>query len=450
MGHGKYNSGPQIRKKRYKGVNFMNGFILKGDILYSKTRTELAVFPDSYLVCAEGKAAGIFRNKEELPAAYDSFLAEDYSGHLIIPGLCDLHIHAPQYMYRGLWMDAELLEWLNEHTFPEEAKFADAAFAEKAYGMFADGMRNGGTARLCVFATIHTDATLELMDLLEASGLEAYVGKVNMDRNAPSGLCEETAQSIAETKRWLSAVKERGYRHVRPILTPRFIPTCTDGLMSALGRLIRETGAALQSHLSENQNEIEWVRELCPKASFYGDAYERFGCFGNAGNKTVMAHCVWSTEAEIALMKKNGVFVAHSPSSNTNLTSGIAPVRKYLEEGLSVGLATDAAGGSTASIFRVMADAVQVSKLYHCLTDKTKQPLSMPEAFYLGTKGGGAFFGKCGSFEPGYAFDALVLSERHIPTALCGLTPAERLERFIYLGSERDILHKYVAGEKLF
>ena len=463
--------------------------ILKGDIVYSQDRTSLSQWKDAYVVCSGGRSMGVFRSFSEIPRAYKAFPVEDYSGRLIVPALYDLHMHAPQYQFRGLGMDLELLDWLNAHAFPNEARYRDTAFARQAYGMFVEDLRRGGTARCALFATLHTDATLQLMELLEQSGLRACVGKVNMDRNAPDELRESTEESIRETKRWLEAFSVRGFRHVAPILTPRFIPSCTDGLMRALGELTGAKDAAaraaalaetdvyadaagqqekqtgqkegaphdtqaprlpLQSHLSENQAEIAWVRELCPWSSSYGDAYDKLGCFGENGAPVIMAHCVWSPVSERELMKQRGVYIAHCPASNTDIASGIAPIRRYLEEGQRIGLGTDIAGGFSRSIFRAMADAIQVSKLYWRLCDQTAKSLTLPEVFYLGTKGGGSFFGRCGSLEAGYAFDALVLDESQLRTPLKNLTLEERLERFVYLADERDVLHKFVEGERLF
>ena len=432
-------------------------YILKGDIVYSLNRTTLRECPDSYLVCADGKSAGVYRSPDDIPEAYQKFPVEDFSGHLIVPGLYDLHIHAPQYQFRGLWMDVELLDWLNLHAFPNEAKYEELAFAQKAYRMFTNDMRKGATARFSAFATLHTDATLLLADLIEESGLCAYIGKVNMDRNSPSYLCETTEESARETRRYLETLLKKGVSHVRPILTPRFIPSCTDDLMRELGKIIAQSAAAadsgilpLQSHLSENKSEIEWVSALCPWSAFYGDAYDKAGCFGGTGSPTIMAHCVWSGKQERELMKRNGVYIAHCPSSNMNVSSGIAPVRAYLEEGQRVGLGTDVAGGSSGCMFRAVTDAIQVSKLYWRLVDQSAKQLTFPEAFFLATVSGGSFFGRCGSFEPGFAFDALVLDESQIRTPLEELAPAERLERFAYLAGDRDILHKAVDGEMLF
>ncbi len=429
----------------------MNGFILKGDIIYSKNREELLTFPDSYLVCRDGVSEGVYRELSDMPEDLRSFKLIDLSGRLIIPGMTDLHLHAPQYGFRGLWGDMELLDWLNIHTFPEEARYAELTYAENAYKIFIKDMVITSTTRFCAFSSIHREATELLMDLTEESGLKAYIGKVNMDRNSPDYLCETTDESYEETLRWLSDTEGRHYKNVFPILTPRFIPSCTDELMKKLGELIEERGLPLQSHLSENKSEIDWVKELCPWSGCYGDAYEGFGCFGGHGNRTIMAHCVWSGDEEIGLMKKNGVYIAHSPSSNTNIASGIAPIRKYLEKGLNVGLATDMSGGTTNSIIRIMTDAISVSKLYWRLCDETKKPLTFPEAFYLATLGGGSFFGKVGSLEKGYELDAVVLDDSKLETPMDGrLSLAERLERYCYIAGDSPVEHKFVAGQKLF
>lgn len=162
-----------------------------------------------------------------------------------------------------------------------------------------------------------------------------------------------------------------------------------------------------------------------------------------------MAHCVYSDEREIQRMKENDVFVAHCPESNMNVCSGIAPVRRFLDERLHVGLGSDVAGGADLSIFTAMMHAIQASKLRWRLVDDSLKPLSAAEAFYLGTKGGGAFFGKVGSFEPGYEFDAVVLDDSRI-SDVEEQSIADRLERFLYLHQEQDIKAKYVAGEELF
>lgn len=420
-------------------------FVVKGNIIYSKNPSDLAIYEDAFLVCAEGLTAGIF---PELPEEYASFPLYDYGKCLIIPGLVDLHVHAPQYTYRGLGMDKELLDWLQTYAFPEESRYEDPAYAERAYRIFVEKMRTNATTRACIFATAHVPATLLLMEMLEKSGLITYVGKVSMDRNAPAPLCEESpAVAAAAVEKWLKTSLKK-YKNTKPMLTPRFIPSCTDDLLTSLGRFQKKYHVPVQSHLSENLSEIAWVRELCPYSSDYGEAYEHFGLFG--GNApTVMAHGVWPGKREFARIKERGVYIAHCPQSNTNIASGIAPVRQYLDAGIHIGLGSDVAGGSSDSIFRAMVDAIQVSKLRWRLITQDDAPITLDEAFYMATAGGGEFFGKVGKFEEGYEFDAVVLDDENLPTPR-EFSTHERLERIVYIGDDRNIAAKFVAGRKLF
>ena len=421
----------------------MERFAIRGQICYSENQKTIRTIEHGYVVCEDGKSIGVF---ETLPEKWSGIPCHDYGDRLIIPGLIDLHVHAPQYPFRGLGMDQELIDWLNTHTFPEEEKYQDPEYAKKAYEIFLDDLLHSATTRACVFGTCHPDATLWLMEQMEVAGLAGYVGKVNMDRNSPEGLCEESAKASAEaTENWILAAKN--LFNVRPILTPRFIPTCSDELMERLSVLQKKYGLPMQSHLSENLSEIDWVKELQPKASCYGDAYRIHGLFGG-DCPTIMAHCVYSGEEEIRMMKEQGVFIAHCPESNMNVSSGIAPVRKFLEEDLHVGIGSDVAGGSTENLFRAMAHAVQSSKLRWRLQDDSLEALTAEEVFYMATKGGGEFFGKVGSFEPGYEFDAVVLDDSRLKHPQ-PLDIRSRLERMIYLADEREIKAKYVKGNEI-
>ena len=429
-----------------------NSFVIKGNICQTKNPKELDLHENAYAVCVDGISKGVF---DVLPEEYADLPLHDYGDVLIFPGMVDLHVHAPQYAFRGMCMDLELMDWLNQYTFPEEEKYENLDYAEKAYRMFVDALKNGATTRACIFATRHRPATELLMKLMEESGLVSFVGKVNMDREASEALTEESADISADTTiGWINAVKDK-FRNTKPILTPRFIPCCTDQLMEKLRLIQMAYGTPVQSHLSESKGEIEFVKSLHPDDPFYGDVYNDYDLFGKNDDidtdvKTVMAHCVWSTEEEVELMRKNGVFVAHCPASNMNLTSGIAPIRKYLDLGLNIGLGRDIAGGHSASIFRAVTDAIQVSKLYFRMVDESVKPLVFPEAFYLATVGGGAFFGKVGCFEEGYEFDAVVLDDSVLPHPQ-SMDIAQRMERAVYLGlDEKNITAKYVAGEKLF
>ncbi len=422
----------------------MNSFVLKANICYSESYEHIVLKPNAYLVCEEGICAGVF---DALPERYAGLPITDYGDRLIIPGLTDLHVHAPQFSYRGLGMDMELLDWLNTYTFPEESKYGDLDYADRAYSQFADHLHRSATTRAAIFATVHVPATLLLMEKMEESGLVSYVGKVNMDRDCPDYISEQTAQqSLEATERWIVACKDR-FANTRPILTPRFIPSCTDDLIRGLRGLVEKYHLPVQSHLSENFREIALVQKLCPESKFYGDAYDRFGLFGG-DHPCIMAHCVHSKPEEIELMRKNGVFIAHSPLSNSNIASGVAPVSKYLKEGLNVALASDIAGGETENLFRSIAHALRASKLRWRLQDQEVKPLSVDEAFYIATLGGGRFFGKVGSFEAGYEMDAVVLDDSALVHPQ-ELSLRSRLERLLYLSDDRQIAAKYVRGTKV-
>ena len=400
---------------------------------------------NGYLVCDGMHIIGAY---QELPEQFRDAQIIDYKDRLIIPGLCDLHTHAPQFAFRALGSDLELLDWLEKYTFPEESKYSNLDYARKAYDVFVNAIRHSATTRACIFATLHSPATVTLMEKLEQTGIVSYVGKVAMDRNCPDILRQESAQAAyVSTKQWIRNTKDR-FKNTKPIITPRFIPTCSDELMYRLKELQEEFSLPVQSHLSENKDEIAWVSDLHPHCHTYSHAYEHFGLFGGERTPTVMAHCVWCDDEEIELMKKNQVFVAHCSQSNFNLASGIAPIRKYMTNGVNVGLGSDVAGGSHLSIFRAMSDTVQASKLYWRLIDQNDAALTLNEAFYLGTEGGGRFFGKVGSFKSGYEFDAVVIDDSNIPTTN-PLTIEERLARIIYCSDDSNVHAKYVRGEKV-
>lgn len=417
-------------------------FAVKGDIIYSKSLTELSEHRNSYLVSEDGICQGIFK---KLPSKYTNIKVYDYSNHLVIPGLSDLHLHAPQYSFIGMHMDLSLIDWLNNYTFKEEAKYKNLSYAKKAYDIFINDLTKSATTRFSMFATLHNKATKYLFDIAEKSGLKGYIGKVNQDRNNIEILDETTNDSIKNTLDIIDYVKNN--KNVKYIITPRFIPSCTNELMHALSDIAIKNNLPIQSHLSENREEILWVKRLITKAKSYGHAYDMFEMFGNHTN-TIMAHCVWPEDIDYELKKNKKLWVAHSPSSNRNLSSGVAPIREYLDKHIKVGLATDVSGGSYLSMFRAIEDMITASKTRSVLIDNKKH-ISFNEAFYIATIGGGSFFGKVGSFEKGYECDLLVLDESKIPTVLMKeLTLSERLERFIYRPND-TLLLKIVAGKKI-
>ena len=189
--------------------------LLKGNFIYSIDKNDIEIKENQYLLVKDGKEI----NKEKqwpnpkVGVRYRSSLQISYKDNIIIPGLSDLHVHAPQYAFRGMGMDMQLLDWLNTYAFKEEGKYKDLEYAKKQYSKFVDDVKNSATTRLSIFATLHKDATIMLMDLLENAGVKAYVGKVNMDRNSPEFLSEDTIESKEDTIEWLEQIKDR-YKNI--------------------------------------------------------------------------------------------------------------------------------------------------------------------------------------------------------------------------------------------
>ncbi|MFR9070367.1 MAG: amidohydrolase family protein [Paraclostridium sp.] len=415
--------------------------IYKGNIIFTKNKNKFEIIKNGFIVVNNGKVVNVFN---KLPKEYMDNEIIDYKDKLIIPGMNDLHCHAPQFRNLGMAMDKELIPWLNDYTFPEESKYADIEYADKMYKRFVKEVWKKGTTRIAVFATVHKEASIRLMDIFKASGLGAFVGKVNMNINCPDSLLENTKKSIEDTK-YILNMNFSIDSLVKQIITPRFIPSCDSELLRELGNLALEYNVETQSHLSENLGEIEWVKNLQPDSRFYGDAYDKFNLFGQT--KTLMAHCVYSSDEELNLMKNNNVMAVHCPTSNLNVGSGVMPIRKFLDKNIPLSLGSDVSGGHDLSIFKMIVYAIQCSKLCWVNSNKELDFLSLSEAFYIATKGGGSFFGKVGSFEKDYEFDALIIDDSELNHDNYNLI--ERLERFIYIGDDRHILHRYVRGNKI-
>jgi len=415
--------------------------VYKANILFTKERNRIEVFEKGYIAVEDGRVVGVSADLKSLGC--EEAQVTDFGDCLLIPAMNDMHLHAPQVRNQGIALDLELLPWLQNYTFPEEQKYADTAYAERMYRRVIRQMWRFGTMRSCVFASVHTASTRLLMKLFQEAGMGALVGKVAMNRNCP----DELAESVEDMKQGyesLIAEFEKPDALVRPIITPRFIPSCTPEMLRTCGQLAAKYQLPVQSHLSENIGEIMLVQSLEKEAINYGDAYNRYGLFGQT--PTVMAHCVWTKGEELELMKHKNVMVAHCPTSNLNLSSGMAPVRTFINEGLRVGLGSDISGGHELNLFRMIVFAIQVSKM-HYQQNHEMSFLTLSEAFWLATKSGGSFFGKVGSFEPGYEFDALVIDDSELNHDNYSLL--HRLERYVYLGDDRQILHRFCRGEEI-
>ena len=415
--------------------------IIKGNIISADELGKISIFEHSYLVSENGRIAGIFK---ELPEKYKGEKIDDFADALVMQSFSDMHLHAPQYAMLGMGMDLPLLDWLNTYTFPTEAHFKDKRLARKIYRDLAKKLIENGTTRVAMFSSLHLGSTIVLMEELEKAGVCGYVGKVNMDRNSPEILSEGTAKSVRDTLKWIELSKK--FNNVKPIITPRFTPSCTNKLMKRLGEIAKEYDLPIQSHLSENTGEIAWVKELHPDCKEYWQTYKKYNLWNS---KTLMAHCVHSSKEELGAIKKAGVYVVHCASSNENLTSGYAQVRKMLDNNIKVVLGSDIAGGDHLSMFDNVSATIRASKARNILEDHKVDFLTVEEAFYLATSAANSFFGELPGLAKGNALNVIVLDDSKL-VSVKELSVKERFERMIYLRQDKAIKAVYSNGKKIY
>ena len=410
--------------------------IYHGNIVFSRTEKELAEYRNGYIVVERGVVEGIY---ERVPDRFCGVPVRDFDSGVMIPAFSDLHTHAPQYPQRGVKTDALLKDWLEKYTFPLEGRFSDPEFADAVYDAFIGDMIRRGTMHVVTFGTIHEQATGMLIEKLEKKGIDAYVGKVNMDENGPEYLCERTEDSLSVTERFLE--KYCANRRAKPILTPRFAPTCSGELLTGLGKLAKKYDVGMQTHLVESLWEKKETLRLFPDCSCDTEVYEKAGLFGHG--PLVGAHFIFPSEEDIRLLNRYSGYAVQCPEATVNVIAGIMPTALLSERSVKLGLGSDVAAGQSLGIFSQAAKSVQLSKIKSFYEPENKV-VSFAQAFFMATKQGGSLFGKTGSLEKGYAFDALVidgLSDEFAP-----LSPVETVERFCYAGSADNIRARFLRG----
>ena len=412
--------------------------ILKGNLVSVPALGKLEIVEHGCLVLHDD--GSIQSVEKAVPQNADAEVI-DYGDSLIMPSFVDMHLHAPQYPMLGMGMDLPLIDWLNTYTFKTEARFEDSDYARRIYKKLASDLITSGTTRVCMFSSLHTDATLILMEELEKAGVTGYVGKVNMDRNGSPELQETTEESKRETLRWLDECAR--FTAVKPILTPRFTPSCSDELMRWLGSLARKRGLYVQSHLSESMDEIAWVRELSPGCARYWETYDKFGLWKD---HTLMAHCVHSDDEELRAMREHGVVAVHCADSNINIISGVCPVRHLLDAGVRVTLGSDIAGGAQLAMNKVVTMSIRASKMRRILDGWQGDFLSVEERYYLGTTAGHRYFGAGGGFAVGDKRHAIVVDDGDLPEPTRPLSVQERFERALYMMHRHNITAVYSDG----
>ena len=414
--------------------------IFHGSMLYARSQSELAEYTDSYLAVENGVVEGLYPVlPERLAGAPVTELGED----VLIPAFSDLHVHAPQYPQRGLAMDELLPDWLARHTFPLEARYAEPSFARAVYDAFLDDLLAHGTMHAAVFGTIHREATAYLLERMEEKGLRGFVGKVNMDTDSPPTLRETTRESLRETERFLAPCAAN--RFARPILTPRFAPTCSRELLAGLGKLAAKYQVGMQTHVVESLWEAEEARRRFPDCSCDTEIYEKAGLLDNG--PVIAGHFIFPSEEDIRILLKHGGLAVQCPDATISVIAGIMRTGALADRGVQLALGSDLAAGHSPGVFHQAARAVQLSKLKAFYEPEGNRAVSFPQAFHMATRPGGEPFGKVGAFEPGYIFDALVIGG--VADPFLPLSPAQTVERFCYLGETRHIRARYLNGEKV-
>ena len=415
--------------------------ILKGNLVSAPALGKLEIVEHGCLVLHDD--GSIQSVEKAVPQNADAEVI-DYGDSLIMPSFVDMHLHAPQYPMLGMGMDLPLIDWLNTYTFKTEARFEDSDYARRIYKKARERPHHERhDARLHVFLPPHgRDAHFD--------GRARKGGRHGLCRQGQHGPQRQPRASgddravKRETLRWLDACGR--FQTVKPILTPRFTPSCTDELMRWLGKLAAERGLYVQSHLSENKGEIAWVKELCPDCAQYWESYDRAGLWKD---HTVMAHCVHSDEREREAMREHGVVTAHCAGSNINICSGVAPVRTLLREGNLVTLGSDIAGGALLAMNKVITMSIRASKFRHMQSDGKDEFLTVEEGYYLGSSAGHEYFGGHGGFVPGDYIHAIVVDDSDFTEAAHPLSVRERFERAIYMMHRHNIVSVWSEGKNV-
>jgi len=422
---------------------------LRGDLLdftgapeWGATESPLVRYrPDHWLLVEGGRIVGT-QPGAQVPDS--SWVQHDHSGKLILPGFIDTHVHSPQLDVIASY-GTELLDWLNNYTFPAEQRYADAGEAVAGAARFLDALLAYGTTSAVVFPTVHKVSTEALFAAAQSRGMRLIAGKVLMDRHAPEGLRDDVAQAERDCvdliQRW------HGTGRLAYAVTVRFAPTSSPEQLAMAGALCKaHPGIYMQTHVAENRDEVRWARELFPEARSYLDVYARAGLLYP---RSVLAHGIWLDDEDRAALRDSGAQIAHSPSSNLFLGSGLFDWRAAEAAGAAVSVATDVGGGTSLSMLRAMADAYRVQAM-------AGQRLTAWKALHAATLGAAtalALADEIGSLEPGCLADVCVWNRAVGPVAQRRMEVARGLHEKVFAwmiqGDERNLAAVYVAGSRM-
>ena len=392
-------------------------------------------------VLIEGAQIKAVGRADDLRKAHPQATVQDYGDRLICPGFVDAHVHYPQTAIIASW-GKRLIDWLNSYTFPEEMRLSDPAYARDIAGRYLDLTLANGTTTVCSFATIAPTSVDAIFDAAAERGQRIVAGKTCMDRNAPDGL-RDTAQSAYDDSKMLID-RWHGKGRASYAITPRFTPTSTPEQLAALGALWTERPDCLmQTHLSEQIDEIAWVQDLVPHARDYLDTYEEHGL---VRDRAVFGHAIHLTPREIDRIADSGASVVHCPTSNTFIGSGLFDMAHIAARQIPIGLATDTGGGSSFSMLRTMAAAYEIGQL-------RGTPTHAAQLMWLATAGSARslhLHEKIGTLAEGFEADITVLDLASTPTIKQRSDNAhsiwDQLFATIMMGDDRAISDVWVNG----
>ncbi len=405
--------------------------LFKGRIISFKSEEKAVDIPNGYIIVDDnGKIIEVGQGK--IPSG--EFEVYDFSGLIILPGFFDIHVHLPQFDQRARW-GKNLLEWLEHYIFPAELKFAREEVARDTARRFFSALVQNGTTTAVVYSSAHRRATEIAFEEARKVGMRAVIGQVLMDRNAPL----EMLTTPQKARKDIEAVASQWHGYddrLFYVVTPRFAISCSMELMKTAAEIARNNGLYIQSHLSEQVPEIDFVRELFPELPHYTGVYEEAGLLGE---KTIMAHAIHLSDDELKLLHDSGTKIAHCPSSNFFLHSGVMDMERIEGAGLAVGVGSDVAGGPFINMLQVLRDVYYANRM------------SPVKAFYHLTKGGARALGwdsKVGAIEPGKEADLTVINP--YPVANSDDEMMDLLAKLMFLGDDRNIVATFVRGEKLW
>ena len=396
--------------------------------------------PAHWLLVDDGRIVGV-----QAEAPPEGFERHDHAGRLILPGFIDTHVHSGQLDVIGAWGSA-LLDWLERHTVPAEQRMAEAAHAERTSALFLDALLATGTTTAAVFPTVHPVSVEALFAQAEARGMRLIAGKVLMDRHAPEALRDDVDNAERECR----ALIERWHGRARLAyaVTPRFAPTSSDAQLAMAGRLLASApGLYMQTHVAENRDEVRWVAELFPAARSYLDVYARHGLLGE---RSIFAHGIWLDDADRAALHAAGAQIAHCPSSNLFLGSGLFDWAAAEAAGVAVSFGCDVGGGTSLSMLRTMADGYKVQ----AMAGRRLTAWKCLHAATLGAARALRLEHEIGSFALGTLADVAVWDWAVGPVAARRHAVArdvhDRLFAWMTLGDERNLAATYVAGQRRY